>query len=233
MEQTAIESELELIQTTLQNAKPHSIVQVGAGNYEHAKTIIETARDLPSTRLTMLINDADNDTVAKLRQHQLDQWVDFIQLPADQVLPDFYFQEHTFDFAVINPSYGEQETRIAFYYISKLLDEDCKLIVNEAPNNGLRALCRYVLGSGDYAIFATSGNTSTMPWLERLLRDTYQKLPQAIKTQTDQLINPTLLETDPVLGLWGNTIVFNKLTSSAPQHEEDIVDVDAMIEAMM
>ena len=233
MELSASESELDLIQSTLRDANPDSILQIGTGSFQHSKCIIETVKDLPSTRLTVLFNETDSQVLEQLKADDLDQWADFIQLPADQVLPDFYFQEHSFDLAIINPSYGTHETRVSLYYISKMLNKGSKLIVNELPVDGLRELCRYVLDTREYEVSATSENARPMPELERLVRKGYQSLPQWVKEKTDTLINPTLLETDAMLGLFGNTIVFTKLSAVAKASEPEEMDADALIEAMM
>lgn len=232
MENAASESELDLIQTTLRKANPDAIVQIGTGSLRCAEAIIQTVRELPSAQLTIIVSDADKTVFSQLRQQKLDQWADFIHLPADQVLPDFYFQEQRFDFAVINPPSSQQETLVGFYYINKLLSKNSILMVNEPPENGVRELCRHVLNTGDYEVVATSQAQGSMSRLERLLRERYQQLPQLIKARTDQLINPALLETDAMLGLAGNTIVFNKLTGVAKEPQWDEMDVDAMIEAM-
>ena len=93
MTESAQEKEIDLLQSTLRAEQPHAILQIGAGSYEHTKAIVESVRELPGSQYTLLISPEDQQTIDRLKDEGFDDWTDCVKLPADQVLPDFYFQQ--------------------------------------------------------------------------------------------------------------------------------------------
>ena len=99
------ESALELVRNTAKTAAPQSILQIGAGYYETSKVLTDALGSLEEPQFTLVVGDNDSSVLEQLNSDGLDEWADIVPQPADQVLPDFYFQEHRFDLAIINTGY--------------------------------------------------------------------------------------------------------------------------------
>ena len=226
------ESALKLILNTTKNVAPQTVLQIGAGCYESSKALIDALGSLEEPQFTLVVGDNDNSVLEQLNNDGLDEWADIVPQSADQVLPDFYFQEHRFDLAIINPGYTYDETLVCFYYMNKMLSKGNKIIVNQAADEKMHALCRHILDAGDFVVSAASESPKQVSKLENLVREQYKKLPAWIHRQAEMVINPALLENASVLGLDGDVIVFEKITE-VEEKLEDEIDVDAMIEAMI
>ena len=225
-------SALELVRSTTTASAPHAVLQIGTGSYEYSKALIDGLNGLEGVQFTLVAGDADRATLKQLNDEGLEEWADVVPQPADQVLPDFYFQEHRFDLAVINPGYTYDETLVCFYYMNKMLSKTNKIIVNQADNESMHALCRHILDTGDFVVKAASSSPKQVSAVERVIREQYEKLPEWIHRHTETIINPALLENASALGLNGEVIIFEKITGKVEKAEDDI-DVDAMIEAMI
>lgn len=225
-------SALELVCNTTKTAEPQSVLQIGAGCYESSKALVDALGSLEEPQFTLVVNDNDSSVLEQLNNDGLDEWADIVPQSADQVLPDFYFQEHRFDLVIINPGYTYDETLVCFYYINKMLSKGNKIIVNQAGDDKMYALCRHILDAGDFVVSAASESPKQVSALENLVREQYKKLPAWIHRQAEMVINPALLENASTLGLDGDVIVFEKITE-VEEKLEDEVDVDAMIEAMI
>jgi len=226
------ESALELVCNTTKAAAPQSVLQIGAGCYENSKALIDALGSLEEPQFTLVVGDKDQPVLDLLNNDGLDEWADIVPQPADQVLPDFYFQEDRFDLAIINSGYTYDETLVCFYYMNKMLSKGNKIIVNQAADDKMYALCRHILDTGDFVVSAASESPKQASKLESLVREQYKKLPAWIHRQAEMVINPALLENASTLGLDGDVIVFEKITE-VEEKLEDEVDVDAMIEAMI
>ncbi|MBV1920789.1 MAG: hypothetical protein KUG73_08910 [Pseudomonadales bacterium] len=226
------ESALELVCNTTKAAAPQSVLQIGAGCYESSKALVDALGSLEEPQFTLVVNDNDSSVLEQLNNDGLDEWADIVPESADQVLPDFYFQEHRFDLVIINPGYTYDETLVCFYYINKMLSKGNKIIVNQSGDDKMYALCRHILDAGDFVVSAASESPKQVSALESLVREQYKKLPAWIHRQAEMVINPALLENASTLGLDGDVIVFEKITE-VEEKLEDEVDVDAMIEAMI
>ncbi|OUS23499.1 hypothetical protein A9Q99_27810 [Gammaproteobacteria bacterium 45_16_T64] len=226
------ESALELVRKTTKEAAAQSILQIGTGSYESSKVLVDALNNLEEPQFTLVVSDNDSAVLEQLNNDGLDEWADIVPQSADQVLPDFYFQEHRFDLAIINPGYTYDETLVCFYYINKMLSKGNKIIVSQATDDKMHALCRHILEAGDFVVSAASESPKQVSKLEGLVRAQYNKLPQWIHRQAEMVINPALLENASSLGLDGDVIVFEKITE-VEEKLEDEVDVDAMIEAMI
>lgn len=226
------ESALELVRKTATESDAQSVLQIGAGCYETSKALVDALGNLEGPQFTIVVGDNDSNVLQRLNEDGLDEWADIVPQPADQVLPDFYFQENRFDFAVINAGYTYDETLVCFYYVNKMLSKGNKIIVNQAGDDKMHALCRHILEAGDFVVSAASESPKQVSKLESIVREQYKKLPAWIHRQAEMVINPLLLESASTLGLDGDVVVFEKITE-VEEKLEDEVDVDAMIEAMI
>lgn len=220
----------DLLRKIIQHARPHAIVQVGAGALETTLALCEAMTADDSATLTLVEPNLYTDPACRavldaLRHHEFDTAVEMIGNPADQALPDFFFQEQVYDLAVLNPLPTAEQNFIALYYLGKLLPKGALLLIADAGGDNVKPWLRRLVLTGDYRVQRQPGAREEQPLLEKILRNRYQKLPAIVRGKIEDMIKPELITPDSDLGLSGDFIVLEKLNSGCAVE----MDVEQMI----
>ncbi len=222
-----------LLQTLVARQQPESVLQVGLSNLNMMKAVCSACAENESTVITVIEpnlyqDDECNQILEQLQHEALDQTIEFMATSADQVLPDLYFQELSFDLVIMNPCPTYEETFVTFYYLNKMLLKDRLLIVDRASETIMRKLTRHLINELGYKVHTSLEDTLDMPRIERLIREQYARIPSFIRHRVEEFIRPELLITDQELGINGTLIALQKC-----RQESDLaLEADQMIEAM-
>lgn len=224
----------DLIKAIIKTQKPQSIMQVGLGEQPNMLALCEALNQQDDeASITVIESNLDLDpacsaTLAALQEVDLDQLVECLSTSADQVLPDLYFQELSYDMAVLNPCATFEETFVAFYYIDKMLPQNALILINQADTPIMRKLCRQMITGMEYAVDRCAETQSDMPKIEKIIREQYSRVPAFIKNRIEDVIHPQIVISDEELGLFGPLISLKKQRKSA----SPAFEVDEMLEAI-
>jgi hypothetical protein len=219
----------ELTRKIVQQAQPHAIVQIGAGELESTLALCEAMRVGEGVTLTLVEPELHTDPDCRavwdaLCHHEFDTGVEMINNPADQALPDFFFQEQVYDMAVLNPSGNAEQNFVALYYLGKLLPKGAMLLVHKADIDTIKPWLRRLVTAGDYRV-RRQGSAGEPPLLEKILRNRYQKLPGYVRSKIEDMIRPEVITPDSELGLNSDFVVLEKLCQGGALE----LDVEQMI----
>lgn len=220
----------EIIRKIVQQSQPHTIVQVGAGELESTLALCETIDTEGGAMLTLVEPDLHTDPACRavwdaLCHHALDGSVEMVGNPADQALPDFFFQEQVYDMAVLNPLSNAELNFVALYYLGKLLPKGAMLLVPQADSDAVKPWLRRLLLAGEYRVRHHGEVVAEPPLLEKILRKRYQKLPALVRHTIEDMVRPELITPDSQLGLTGSLVVLEKLSHGSAVE----LDVEQMI----
>lgn len=220
----------ELTRKIVAQAHPRAILQVGAGALETTLALCEAMTADESALLTLVDPDLHTDPACRalldaLDHHELDTAVELISNPADQALPDFFFQEQVYDMAVLNPLSRADQNFVALYYIGKLLPRGALLLIHDAENEAVKPWLRQLVQNGEYKVRRASAVENTQPLLEKLLRSRYQKLPAFVRSRIEDMIRPEMIKPNSELGLDADFLVLEKLSQGCAVD----LDVEQMI----
>lgn len=223
----------DLLRSLVSQHKPQTLLQVGVADTEPLEVLCEAVQDAGAT-LTLvapqLFTDARVKTALKsLKQKKLDQVLELIGNPADQALPDFFFQEQVYNMAVMNSLERYEENFVAFYYLNKLLPEGACVVINSAGKPAMRRLLRDIINGKDFIVSASYDTGIERPRVERILRARYQKLPGFVRERVEEFLRPEFVTPDDALGIGGDVVVLKKI-GFGPMAE---MDVEQMIAALV
>ena len=124
-------SPAELIHSVVSKQNPESILQIGLSSLDIMKAICTATASNESNVITLIEpllyeRPENNAILEQLKNENLHQTIDFMATSADQVLPDLYFQELSFDLAIMNPCATYEETFVTFYYLHKMFALRCQ-----------------------------------------------------------------------------------------------------------
>lgn len=216
------------VRKIVQQANPHAIVQVGAGDLESTLALFEGLDTSDGAMVTLvepaLFSDASCRAVWDALCHrEFDSQVEMVNNQADQALPDFFFQEQVFDMAVLNPLAAPDQNFVALYFLGKLLPKGALLLVHNAEDDAINPWLRRLVLAGEYR--ARPQAVVSEPLLEKILRARYQKLPALVRNKIEDMIRPEVITPDSQLGLQGRFVVLEKLSQGSAVE----LDVEKMI----
>ncbi|CBL43607.1 hypothetical protein HDN1F_00240 [gamma proteobacterium HdN1] len=221
---------IEMLRACLQERMPRAVLQIGAGSLESTLAVCE-ALDLDAGAMLTLVepaiySDASCRTVLDaLQHHGYDSSVEVVANFADQALPDFFFQEQGYDLAVLNPSGDADQNFITLYYLGKLLPKNALLMVYRAEDESIRPWLRRLVVENRYRVLPKEVRAQELPFLEKILRDRYQRLPARLRSVVEDRVRSEVILPDHQLGLVGSFVVLEKLDGASAE----AVDVEQMI----
>jgi hypothetical protein len=229
-----LESQNAFVTTLLHEHKPQNTLQLGLGNLDLTLSVCQTLNAIDNAALILITpNIAQHSRFSiefnKLKEGFLTDLVELIRTPADEVLPDFYFQNRSIDFAIINESAPFEQALVAFYYVDKMLASRGTIVINDVDTPVMRKLCRYLITERDYTVQNTLNSVSKGPLISRLLRNQFNKAPDFLKDKIKMFVNAELLLTDEDLGLQCSSIA---LTKPAAEGEIEL-DFDSLLESII
>lgn len=225
-------SPTQLVTSIIESTQPEAILYIGIGDPDILEQVCRATRENPAVVITLIQpNLHDNprhaDVLQRLKEQGLDSNIEFMSTSADEVLPDLYFQELSFDLAILNPCQDQDETFVSFYYINKMLPQNGCIILPDTNNDITRKLSRQLITDAGYKIQHTANAKPTMTYIERLVRNQYQRIPESIRHQVEKVIRDDIVVTDEQLGLDGTFVVFQKSLADDPLD----VQVDQLVAA--
>lgn len=234
------EEQSSFITNTLNEHSPQNTLQLGLGNLDQTLSTCHTLKNLNNATLTLITptlmqHSKFSQELKKLKEDALINLVELIRTPADEVLPDFYFQNSSFDLAIMNDCSQFDQAMVAFYYIDKMLISRGTLIITDADTPVMRKLCRHLLTERSYNIGSSFNINKSIndikkgPKIARLLRERFNKAPALFTDRIKPFLNAELLLTDEDLGLGCSIIAFTK-----PAEEGEIeMDFDSLLESII
>lgn len=218
----------ELIRKLLSTIQPQAVLQIGSGQPEDCLALCESLGETGMLTLVEPQFHADKNCRALWKILAANGWdnsVDVIDNPADQALPDFFFQEQVYDMAVLNALPDAAQNFVVLYYLGKLLPQGALLLVQGADRDTVKLWLRHLLGSRQYRVHAQNPASPETPLLEKILRSRYQKLPAWVRAKIEDMIKPEIITADADLGLSGPLLVLEKLKPTG----QAVLDVEQMI----
>jgi hypothetical protein len=228
------ETQTSFITNALNEHSPQNTLQLGLGNLDQTLSTCHTLKNLNNATLTLITptlmqHSKFSQELKKLKEDALIDLVELIRTPADEVLPDFYFQNSSFDLAIMNDCSQFDQAMVAFYYIDKMLISRGTLIITDADTPVMRKLCRHLLTERSYTINKSINSIKKGPKIARLLRERFNKAPALFTDRIKPFLNAELLLTDEDLGLGCSIIAFTK-----PAEEGEIeMDFDSLLESII
>lgn len=220
----------EITRKIVQQAKPRSVVQVGAGEMESTLALCDALDGEAGVMLTLvepeIYSSADCRAVLDaLEHHGHDGSVEMVANAADQALPDFFFQEQVYDLAVLNPLANADQNFVVMYFLGKLLPKGAMLLVHNAGSETVKPWLRRLVVAGDYRVKRQGPVRAEPPLLEKILRSRYQKLPALVRNAVEDMVRPEVITPDSQLGLNSEFLVLEKLCQGSTVE----LDVEQMI----
>ncbi|MEQ9545561.1 MAG: hypothetical protein RIK85_06105 [Marinobacter sp.] len=222
------------VTSIIEEHAPQEVLQLGLGDFDLTLSVCRVLNTLDNSALTLLTPNLlqHSEFLKETRKRNVETVMDLVELnrtPADEVLPDFYFQNRAINLAIINEVGPFDQALVAIYYVDKMLVSRGTLILNNADTPVMRKLCRYLVSQREYTLQQTLGGVKNGSALTRLLRRQFNKAPGIVKNTVNTLINPDLLMLDDDPELQGSVIV---LTRRAEEGEIDM-DFDTLLESIM
>lgn len=227
-------SKTSFVTAILKQQAPQEVLQLGLGDFDLTLSVCEALNTLENSALTLLTPSLlqHSDFLKEVQKRHLGSLMDLVELhrtPADEVLPDLYFQNRSVNLAIINDIGHFDQALVALYYVDKMLISRGTLVLNNADTPVMRKLCRYLVNEREYTIQQTLDSGSNESWLTRLLRSQLNKAPKTLKNTARNLINPDLLMLDEDPRLQGSMIA---LTRRVEEGDIDM-DFDTLLESIM
>ncbi|WP_250658077.1 hypothetical protein [Alkalimarinus coralli] len=213
---------------------PQDTLQLGLGNLDLTLSICQSLNKIENAVLTLITPSVSQHSsfmkeMNKLKLGLLNDLVELIRTPADEVLPDFYFQNRTVDLAIINESGPFDQALVAFYYVDKMLVSRGTVIINDADTPVMKKLCRYLITERGYTFQKALENPKKAPLITRLLRSQFNRAPGFIKETAKIIFNSELLMPDEEIGLQCSIVALTKRVE-----EGDIeMDFDTLLESII
>lgn len=229
-----LESQTAFIASLIKEHAPQDTLQLGLGNLDLTLSVCQALNDIDNAALTLITPTVSQHStflkeMNKLKLGMLSDLVELIRTPADEVLPDFYFQNRTIDLAIVNDADAFDQALVAFYYVDKMLVSRGTVIVNDADTPVMKKLCRYLVTERGYSLQRSLESTKKGPLVGRLLRNQFNRAPEFIKSKIKRVVNSELLMTDEDLGLQCSMVALTKRAE-----EGDIgMDFDTLLESII
>ncbi len=221
------------------------ILQVGLSTPEEQDVLIQAINQTENASLSVItltglpVGEREARQVDGLKQRAREEEIEIIETEAVKALPDFYFQNRRFDFAVISTSGTPLQALVAFYYIDRIMKKGGNLVVRLPERPALLKLARYIATETSYRHRNHTDATNTFGKLRELARERLSRLPDFLKTRLQTLVHPDLLLTDTDLGLTGSYAWFTKSetdtgTGGEIDYEEQLnMDFDTLLDSIM
>ena len=229
-----LESQASFVSSLIAKHIPQDTLQLGLGNLDLTLSVCQSLNEIDNAALTLITPSLSQHSsflkeMNKLKVGMLSDLVELIRTPADEVLPDFYFQNRSIDLAIINPSEAFDQMLVAFYYVDKMLVSRGTVIINDADTPVMRKLCRYLVTERGYSLQTSLESSSKSPFVGRFLRNQFNRAPDFIKNKVKTFVNSELLMTDEDLGLQCSMVALTKRAE-----EGDIeMDFDTLLESII
>lgn len=210
-----LESQTDFITTLINEHVPEDTLQIGLGNLDLTLSVCQSLNDIDNAALTLITPSLTQHSsflkeMNKLKEGMLSDFVELIRTPADEVLPDFYFQNRSIDLAIINESGAFDQALVSFYYVDKMLVSKGTVIINNADTPVMKKLCRYLITEREYTLQKTLGSHKKGRVITRLLRSQFNRAPNIIQNTVKTFINADLLISDEELGLECSMVALTK-----------------------
>ncbi len=220
-----LETQTSFVTSLITQHKPQDTLQLGLGNLDLTLSVCQSLNEINNAALTLITPSVSQHSnflkeMNKLKVGMLSDLVELIRTPADEVLPDFYFQNHSIDFAIINASDAFDQMLVALYYVDKMLVSKGTVIISDADTPVMKKLCRYLVTERGYTLQKSLESTVKSPVVGRFLRSQFNRAPTFIKNRVKAFVNSELLITDQDLGLQCSMIALTK------RREEGEIDMD-------
>lgn len=229
-----LESQTSFVTSLITQHKPQDTLQLGLGNLDLTLSVCQSLNEIDHAALTLITPSVSQHSsflkeMNKLKIGMLSDLVELIRTPADEVLPDFYFQNRSIDLAIINGGEAFDQMLVAFYYVDKMLVSKGTVIINDADTPVMKKLCRYLVTERDYTLQKALESTTKGPFVGRFLRNQFNRAPDFIKNRVKTLVNSELLMTDEDLGLKCSMVALTKRTEEG----EIDMDFDTLLESII
>lgn len=231
---TLLESKTLFVTSLIEEHAPQEVLQLGLGSFELTLAVCKALNALDNAALTLLTPSLiqHSDFLKEVKKRDVEPLMDLVELnrtPADEVLPDLYFQNRSINFAIINEIAQFDQALVALYYVDKMLMSRGTLILNDADKPVMRKLCHYLMTEREYTIQQALDTAEQAPLLGRLLRSQFNRAPGFVQDAVRTLINPDLLMLDEDPRLQSPMIA---LTRRVEEGEIDM-DFDTLLESIM
>ena len=218
----------------LKDQSPQEVLQVGLGDFDLTLSACQTLNTLDDAAMTLLTSTClqHAEFLKEVRKRNVEALMDMVELswtPADEVLPDLYFQNRSVDLAIINEVGPFDQALVTLYYVDKMLASRGTLVINNADTPVMKKLCQYLVNEREYSLQQTLGDKPKDALLPRLLRRQFHRAPVFVKNTVKTVINPDLLRLDDDPRLHGSMVVL-----TGPVAEGDIdMDFDTLLESIL
>ncbi|MFD2230445.1 class I SAM-dependent methyltransferase [Alkalimarinus sediminis] len=229
-----LESQISFVTSLIKKHQPQDALQIGLGNLDLTLAICHELNDIDDAALTLITPSLSQHSsflkhMNKVKVGMLSDLVELIRTPADEVLPDFYFQNRTVDMAIINGGEAFDQMLVAFYYVDKMLVSKGTVIINDADSPVMKKLCRYLVSERDYTLQTSLESADKPPVIGNFLRKQLKRAPGFISDKVKMFVNPELLVSDEELGVQCSTLALTK-----PIDEGEIdMDFDTLLESII
>ncbi|PAV27086.1 hypothetical protein CF392_02845 [Tamilnaduibacter salinus] len=231
---TVTAAHTEFLTSVIRDQTPQEVLQVGLGDFDLTLSVCQTLNTLDDTALTLLTGTRlqHAEFLKAVRQRNVDALMDVVELnwtPADEVLPDLYFQNRSVDLAIINEVGPYDQALVSLYYVDKMLASRGTLVIHNADTSVMKTLCQYLVNEREYTVQHTLGGKPDDALIPRLLRRQFHRAPGFVKNTVKTVIHPDLLRLDEDPRLQGSMVVL-----TGPVAEGDIdMDFDTLLESIL
>ena len=235
----------EVLASFLDQAGAINILQIGLCTEAEQETLIQAINRTENASRSIItisskaIESGEEAMIDHLKHRARKEEIEIIETEAVKALPDFYFQNQRFDFAVIHTSGSALQALVAFYYVDQILKTGGNLVINLQNQPAMLKLARHVATETRYNNLNHPNSNTALSRIRNLARTRLSQLPSFFRRHFDTVVHPDLLLTDSDLGLGSSFARFVKNMAEMPtgdsiDYEEQLnMDFDTLLDSIM
>lgn len=245
MPANSVNEQSQFILNLVDKLQPRNVIHIGGEDIDLTETLCEGVNLIEDALLTLIPSYAASEKPAPgllkyCAKINTDYPIEMVNIPADKVLPDFYFQQQRIDLALLQPATNFEQAMVAFYYLDKMLAANGAVIISRADLPVMKRLCRHMIWEHGYRLTANeAGAKEKSPLFTQAVKFGLTKVPKAVKSKLNDWLHPDLLDMDSRLQIAGG-IVYLLKPVDAGKNKSDVdyeaqmnMDFDALLETLM
>lgn len=233
----------KLLLNLINQKQPHNAIHIGSENFFLIECLCKAMDLVEESLLTIIPTYSNLDKVSDSLFEALNQLankfpVETLKIPADKVLPDFYFQQQQIDFALLQPAFSFEQALVAFYYLDKMLLAGGCIVIPNANAPVMKRLCRQLIWEHGYVLHQENIKTQKTPLLTKAIRLGLKNVPKPVKNRLQDWIHPDVLDTEKQLNLSADLVILTKPATAKSVEGVDYeaqmnMDFDALLDSLM
>lgn len=239
---------MQRIASLIKSIQPQHGIHIGSGDTEITELLCKEFNQIEESLLTIIPSysgpanqetDANKQLKKVIEDPALNLCLEAVKIPADKVLPDFYFQQQKTDLVILQTADNFYEALVAFYFIDKMLSSEGTLIIVDPKQPAMKRLYRQIMLEFKYTSIDSKQTTSKKTLIDKALRIGFAKAPDKVKDTLNQWIHPDILSQLSAAEEINDTLIL-KRPKQIENKKGDVdyeaqmnMDFDALLDSLM